>query len=129
MRGRTFHSIRNSCVALAVFIISLILQFISRKIFIDYLGNEVLGLNTTATSLLQFLNLAELGVGTAITYALYKPLHYHDHNAINEIITLQGWLYRRIAFVIIAGSIVLMAFFPFILLQVNKNIRYIVVLG
>ena len=124
MRGRTFHSIRNSCVALAVFIISLILQFISRKIFIDYLGNEVLGLNTTATSLLQFLNLAELGVGTAITYALYKPLHYHDHNAINEIITLQGWLYRRIAFVIIAGSIVLMAFFPFIFSKIQLPLWY-----
>ncbi len=48
-------------MALVFYFINLILQFFSRKIFLDYLGAEVLGLNTTATNLLQFLNLAELG--------------------------------------------------------------------
>ena len=124
MRGRTFHSIRNSGVALVIFIISIVLQFFSRKVFIDYLGNEILGLNTTATSLLQFLNLAELGVGTAITYALYKPLNRKDYATINEIITLQGWLYRRIAFVVIAGSLVIMTFFPFIFSKMQLPLWY-----
>ena len=61
-------------MALVFYFINLILQFFSRKIFLDYLGAEVLGLNTTATNLLQFLNLAELGVGAAIACTLYKPL-------------------------------------------------------
>ena len=64
--SRTSKSIKNSSVALVFYFINLILQFFSRKIFLDYLGAEVLGLNTTATNLLQFLNLAELGVGAAI---------------------------------------------------------------
>ena len=95
--SRTSKSIKNSSVALVFYFINLILQFFSRKIFLDYLGAEVLGLNTTATNLLQFLNLAELGVGAAIACTLYKPLAEKDTDTINEIVSLQGWLYRRIA--------------------------------
>ena len=104
-------------MALVFYFINLILQFFSRKIFLDYLGAEVLGLNTTATNLLQFLNLAELGIGSAIACTLYKPLLEKDTVAINEIVSLQGWLYRRIAWIVIAGSVVLMAFFPLDLCQ------------
>ena len=65
-QSRTAKSIKNSSVGLIFYFISLALQFFSRKIFLDRLGADVLGLNTTATNLLQFLNLAELGVGAAI---------------------------------------------------------------
>ena len=64
--SRTAKSVKNSAVALGFYFINLVLQFFSRKVFLDHLGAEVLGLNTTATNLLQFLNLAELGIGTAI---------------------------------------------------------------
>lgn len=122
--SRTYKSLRNSIVALSIFAINLILQFFSRKIFIDYLGTEVLGLNTTATSLLQFLNLAELGVGAAITYALYRPLETKDYNAVNEIVSVQGWLYRKIATVVIAGSVILMFFFPLIFDKMELPLWY-----
>ena len=112
--SRTSKSIKNSLVALAFYFINLVLQFFSRKVFLDYLGAEILGLNTTATNLLQFLNLAELGIGSAIACTLYKPLLEKDTVAINEIVSLQGWLYRRIAWIVIVGSLVLMAFFPWI---------------
>ena len=52
--SRIRQSFKNSTVALALFTVNLILQFYSRKIFLDYLGAEVLGLNTTASNLLQF---------------------------------------------------------------------------
>ena len=76
--SRTSKSIKNSLVALAFYFINLVLQFFSRKVFLDYLGAEILGLNTTATNLLQFLNLAELGIGSAIACTLYKPLLEKD---------------------------------------------------
>ena len=53
---RTLNSLRNSVVALFMYIVNFVLQFISRKVFIDHLGADVLGLNTTITSILQFLN-------------------------------------------------------------------------
>ena len=90
--SRTAKSVKNSAVALGFYFINLVLQFFSRKVFLDHLGAEVLGLNTTATNLLQFLNLAELGIGTAIACTLYKPLFDKDTTAINEIVSLQGWM-------------------------------------
>ena len=111
-------------MALVFYFINLILQFFSRKIFLDYLGAEVLGLNTTATNLLQFLNLAELGVGAAIACTLYKPLAEKDTDTINEIVSLQGWLYRRIAWIVIVGSVVLMAFFPWIFAKMPLPLWY-----
>lgn len=110
----TRKSAKNSAVALIFYAINLLLQFVSRKIFIEYLGEDVLGLNTTISSILQFLNIAELGIGSAVGYTLYKPLHDNDQAAINEIVALQGWLYKRIAYIIIAASSVLLIFFPLI---------------
>ena len=72
--SRTSKSIKNSLVALAFYFINLVLQFFSRKVFLDYLGAEILGLNTTATNLLQFLNLAELGTQGWIEKVLPKVL-------------------------------------------------------
>lgn len=110
--GRTVKSLRNSTAALVFYAANLLISFISRKVFIDHLGPEVLGLNTTAASLLQFLNLAELGIGTAIGVTLYKPLAEKDQLSINEIVSLQGWFYRKVAWVIIAAACILMLFFP-----------------
>ena len=122
--SRTSKSIKNSLVALAFYFINLVLQFFSRKVFLDYLGAEILGLNTTATNLLQFLNLAELGIGSAIACTLYKPLLEKDTVAINEIVSLQGWLYRRIAWIVIVGSLVLVAFFPWIFAKMPLPLWY-----
>lgn len=115
---------KNSLVALVIYFVNLVLNIFSRQVFIQYLGAEVLGLNTTATSLLQFLNLAELGIGTAIGCTLYKPLLDDDHQTINEIVSLQGWLYRRIAMVVIVGSAILMVFFPWIFNKMELPLWY-----
>lgn len=101
-------------VALTIQFLAMIAGFFSRKIFIDCLGTEVLGLNTTATSILNCLNVIELGIWNAISFTLYKPLFDGDRKAVREIIALQGWLYKIIAGLVIIGSLVVMCFFPHI---------------
>lgn len=123
-RSRTYRSIQNSVVGLGFYFIALILSFVSRKVYIDYLGTELLGLNTTAQDLLGFLNLAELGIGSAIACTLYKPLFDKDEEAINEIVSLQGWLYRKIALIVGGGAMVLMAFFPLIFKKIDLPLSY-----
>jgi len=63
---------------------------------------------------LGFLNLAELGIGSAIGYVLYKPLFDHDQTKINEIISVMGYLYRWIGLIILGGGIILSCFLPLI---------------
>ena len=122
--SRLNNSIKNMRVALGFYLLNLILQFFYRKIFIDYLGIEVLGLNTTAMNLLQFLNIAELGVGAAVGYSLYKPLAVKDHSIINEIISVQGYIYKRIGFLILISGLVLMLFFPVIFGEMKLPLCY-----
>lgn len=109
--SRTKKSIINARTALVFYALNFLLSFFSRQAFIAHLGIEVLGLNTTVTSLLGFLNLAELGIGGAISFSLYRPLFRNDIQTINEIVSIQGWLYRKIAFVVMGGGILLMFFF------------------
>ncbi|MCH5239343.1 MAG: sugar transporter [Muribaculaceae bacterium] len=124
LESRTSKSLHNSIVALIFYVINFFLSFFSRKIFLDYLGTEILGLNTTAVNLLQFLNLAELGIANAVGFSLYKPLHEKDHDTVNEIVSLQGHLYKRIAILILIGGFILMAFFPLIFKKIHLPLWY-----
>ena len=121
---RTRNSLRNSIVAVSLQVVSLLIGFWSRRIFLNHLGTEILGLNTTANSLLQFLNLAELGIGGAIGVTLYKPLFENDRKTIKEVVALNGWLYKRIAAIVILGSIILAFFFPRIFSKMELPMWY-----
>lgn len=122
--SRTTQSIKNSVVALVFYFLRILLSFYSRKIFLEYLGTEILGLNTTAMNLLEFLNLAELGIGPAISFTLYKPIRNKDNLTINEIISLQRHLFWRIGFIIIGGASILMLFFPWIFKKMDLPLWY-----
>ena len=122
--SRTKLGVKNSQVALLFYVIEMFLGFISRKVFIDYIGIDVLGLNTTANNLLQFLNLAELGIGSAIAFTLYKPLAQNDEKTIKEVIQVQGWLYKKIAIFVAFGAIILMFFFPLIFKKSDLPLWY-----
>ncbi len=124
MISRTSQSLHNAKIALTFYCINLVLQFFSRKIFLDYLGSEVLGLNTTAQNLLGILNIAELGIGASVAYNLYKPIFNKNTNEINDIVSIQGWLYRRIAYFVILGSLILMLFFPLIFVKAQLPLWY-----
>ena len=89
--SRVKKSLLNARVNMIFYFLNLALSFFSRKIFLDTLGADFMGLTGTLLNLLGFLNLAELGIGMAIGYVLYKPLYQHDENKINEIISVFGF--------------------------------------
>ena len=72
--SRTKKSLLNARMNMLCYFLTLVVAFFTRKTLLDYLGTEFIGLTGTLQSLLGFLNLAELGVGSAIAYVLYKPL-------------------------------------------------------
>ncbi len=112
--SRLKKSLLNARVNLIFYFLNLALSFFSRKIFLDALGADFMGLIGTMNNLLGFLNLAELGISTAIGYVLYKPLFEHNEPKINEIISVFGFLYRRIGFIILSVGCVLACFLPLI---------------
>lgn len=112
--SRIKKTLLNARVNLIFYFLTLALSFFSRKIFLDCLGADFIGLTGTLLNLLGFLNLAELGIGSAIGYVLYKPLFDHDQEKINEIISVMGYLYRWIGLFILGGGCLLACFLPWI---------------
>lgn len=120
--SRVKKTLLNARVNLFFYFITLALSFFSRKIFLDTLGADFLGLTGSLGSLLGFLNLAELGIGSAIGYVLYKPIFEQNRDKINEIISVFGYLYRWVGSVILCGGLILAGFFP--LIYPNTEIDY-----
>lgn len=114
-------------MSLLLFLVQIFVGFFSRKIFLDYLGAEVIGLNTTLGNILSFLNLAELGIGIAMATSLYKPLYEKDQHKICEILTIQGILYRRIALLLCGLSVPILIALPFLFPNIECSILYVYV--
>jgi O-antigen/teichoic acid export membrane protein len=112
--SRVKKSLLNARINMVCYFVSIAIAFFTRKIFLDKFGAEFIGLTGTLQSLLGFLNLAELGVGTAIGYVLYKPIYDEDHTKINEIISVFGFLYRCIGLFIVGAGVILSLFLPLI---------------
>ncbi len=111
---RVKKTVKNAKVNLLFYFITLVIAFVSRRVFIDGLGDGVMGLNSTIGDMLGYLNLAELGVWAATAYWLYRPIHDGDRGAISEIVSLMGYLYRRIGGWILVAGVALSLFFPLI---------------
>lgn len=90
--------------------LSLILTFVVRSVVIYRLGIEYLGINSLFSSILQVLNLAELGFGTAIVYNMYKPIAEDDKRTISALLKLYRDIYRIIGLVILAGGTLMLPF-------------------
>ena len=94
----------NIKVGMLFYVLSLFLAFFSRKIFLDCLGAEFIGLTGMLMNIMSFLSVAEFGIGISIAYFLYKPLQENNHKKINEVMSILAYLYRYIGFII--GGIV-----------------------
>lgn len=115
----------NAEVNLVFYFLSLFLAFFSRKIFLDCLGTEFIGLTGTLSNILGYLNLTELGITASIGYFLFKPLQTNNRQEIQEIMSLLGYLYNWIGCIILAGGIIISLFFPLIFSNANLGLGII----
>lgn len=112
MSERVHRSVMNIKVGMLFYVLSLFLAFFSRKIFLDCLGAEFIGLTGMLMNIMSFLSVAELGIGTSIVYFLYKPLQEDNHERINEVMSMLAFLYRLIGFIIGLCGLIVSLFFP-----------------
>ena len=112
MGDRTRKSIINAEVNIIFYFLGLFVAFFSRKIFLDCLSADFIGLTGTLMSILSFLNLSELGIGISVCYFLFKPLADNNQQKISDILSLLGFLYKRIGQFILLVGIIISLFFP-----------------
>lgn len=109
---RTKFALINIAVNVASYIAMLLPAFWIRRVMLQTLGEEYLGLTSLFQNLIGLLALAELGIGGAIVYALYKPIAENDYAKANSLLAYYQKAYIKISCVIAATGISLMLFFP-----------------
>lgn len=110
MTERQSHSIRNAFWSALYTLVSTLMGFVIRTLLIKKIGAEYLGLSGLCQSVLGTLNLAEMGMDTAISYNLYKPFAENDRKRVNALLSLYRRLYKIVALVILLLGLAVMPF-------------------
>lgn len=120
--NRTGNSFRNMGVSGLFMILTYILTFYSRSVLINTIGKELVGLNSTIVDILGFLNLAELGIVSAVSGFLYTEIYKNDKHAINKLLSVFGYWYKIIGLSILGISIIFSFFLPIVFKNVLISI-------
>lgn len=110
--NRTRNATRNILFGTILRVYQIVVPFLMRTAMIYFMGVEYLGLNSLFTSVLQVLNLAELGVGSAMVYSMYKPIADGDKNTICSLLNLYKKYYFIIGLIIACVGIAITPFIP-----------------
>lgn len=108
--SRTTNSIKNTVFAIGEQTICNILQFITRTVFIYSLGKIYLGFSGLFSDILTLISLAELGVGTAITYSMYKPAAENNEREVAALLHLYKQIYSGIGIIMTIVGLCLIPF-------------------
>lgn len=109
---RTKNATRNIIFGIILKVYQILVPFLMRTAMIYLMGVQYLGLNSLFTSVLQVLNLAELGVGSAMIYSMYKPIAEDNNTVICALMNLYRTYYRIIGAIIAAVGLLLTPFIP-----------------
>lgn len=128
---RTKNALRNTAVGIISQILTLIFSFVNRTVFIHFLGSDYLGFNGLFSNILSLLSIAELGIGSAIVYSMYKPLAEQDKEKIKALVNLYKKCYVTIGVVITIIGLSLIPFFDILIKNppnIDENIVLIYIL-
>lgn len=131
---RTKNAFRNIFYGLILKLYQMLVPFFMRTVIIYVMGIQYLGLNSLFTSILQVLNLAELGIGSAMVYSMYKPIAEDDRSTICALMNLYKMYYRIIGGIIAIIGLILTPFIPKLIngeipSEINIYILYLLNLG
>ena len=113
--SRTKNTIYNFASSIGGQVLSIVLQFAVRTVFIHTLGKSYLGIGGLFSNILTMLSLAELGVGNAIIFKLYKPLADKDYHRITLLMKFYRQVYKLIGLVIAVLGLSLIPFLPYLI--------------
>lgn len=110
-QGRVANASLNTVWAIISQGVTVLLSLFSRKVFLDHLGAEYLGVNSLFSDVLMLFSFADLGFGTAILFSLFRPIAVNDENKIKSLLLFYRNIYN---YVILALIVISIAFLPFL---------------
>ena len=113
-------SILNVSVSIAFKIITIITALFVKRLLIKLCGNGINGLNALYLSIVGFLSVAELGVGSAITFCMYKPIVEGENQKVSALYQLFKRLYLIIGGIIFVAGLLLAPFVGFFAKDYNQ---------
>ena len=122
INSRTSKGGKNIFFSFFSYLVHILLEFINRTIFIHILNVDYLGIHGLFGNILTILSLAELGVGSAMNFALYKPLAVQDNDKIKSLMQLYRSLYNIIGSIILVVGLIFLPFLPFLIKDSPKDI-------
>lgn len=114
--SRRYNSFLNVSISVVLQVVYLLVSFAERTVFIRILGEEILGLSGLFSSFLSFLSLADLGLSSAFTYCLYKPIAEKDSARISTLITFYKKFYRVLCVAVFSVGMLLS---PIVMASIN----------
>ena len=108
--SRTEYSLINIITGFGGYFLNVLMGYICRMVFVRCLSAEYLGVNGLFTNILSMLSLAELGISSAIGYALYKPLAKNDEDKIASLMRFYGTAYKIIGIVVAVFGLLMLPF-------------------
>ncbi len=122
-------SILNITIALTTKILLLVFSLVLKRLLIEYVGNDANGVYSLYTSIIGFMGIAELGVGTAITFAMYKPIVEGDNDKVSALYQLLRKIYLIVGLVILVAGIAIMPLLPILAKGYNNSFNLYLTFG
>ncbi len=119
-------SLYNSLSNVLILVSTTIMTFVARTVFIQILGKECIGLDGLFTNILTVLSVAELGIGTAINFSLYKPIQEKDTKKISKIMSFYKKIYKCIGIIILIIGFIIMLFLNLIVKDYTIDNLYLI---
>ncbi len=126
-KTRTEYSVMNTSVAIVARMSAILMGFLTRIVFTRVLSEGYVGINGLFTDILNILSLSELGVGTAITYALYGPIARKDIKRQQILMRMFRTFYRVTAVIVLVTGLVLIPFLD-ILMKDRPDVDHLILI-
>lgn len=120
-------SLLNVFTAIFFKIVILVLSLVVRRVLIKYIGNDINGLNSLYLSIVGFLSVADLGIGTAIAFCMYKPIVDNDVKRVTGLYNLLRKVYLIIGIIVFVLGIILIPFIKYFAKdysEINENLHF-----
>lgn len=112
---RTEKFFKNSMIAVVAQILTVILQFVTRRVFVTYMDIELLGYESLFSNIFNLVSMAEMGIGNVIVYNLYREIADNNIDNIKKYVGVYKTLYRCVAVVITIIGIICIPFLPYLI--------------